>query len=75
MGRGGYIQTFRRIRPQSKRVSDYWLAYYVSGDKKLCLICENSGRIPSTNPDLYCICPNGQSMRAAHQQLAGVDRS
>jgi len=59
--------------PKSQKVTDYWSAFYVA-DNSLCSLCGNLGRIDTTGIKSatgapagrvnYCICPNGQAMRA-----------
>jgi len=64
------------IRPKHYIVTDYWLAYYATDH---CTLCGNSGVIDTTNARTgtglhvgrknWCICPNGQAMRAAGHSL------
>lgn len=69
----------RRLRPICSVVTNYWLDYYV---KDHCTLCGNRGWIDSrgvTTPAgvsvgrmNYCICPNGQSLRAQGVALPNV---
>lgn len=62
----------RPIRPKHCIVTEYWLTYY-AGDH--CTLCGNLGTIDTTAIKTpagkpvgrvnFCICPNGQAMRAA----------
>ena len=60
----------------NEAVVQYWLAHYVT-DTDLCALCGNRGRIDTTASARsplgvpcgrvnFCICPNGQTLRAAH---------
>lgn len=58
----------------------YWLKHYVVDGH--CGLCGNSGMIDAsrvctpTGRDLgrqhFCLCPNGQQLRARHEQLTGA---
>lgn len=60
------------IRPKHYIVTEYWNEYYNNGH---CTLCGNRGIINTTGTTTpaghvvgrvnYCICPNGQAMRAA----------
>ena len=66
------------IRPRHYIVTQYWLEYYAGA---LCTLCGNRGWVDtrgtlscagvSVGRVNYCICPNGQHMRAAGAQLPG----
>jgi hypothetical protein len=72
---GGCAPTSGSLPPvRQKRLTDYWLAYYVDTKLCLCSLCGNTGiidtRRSATSPagvdagrKNFCICPNGQAMR------------
>lgn len=60
---------------ENKKVTAYWLEYYVNDEVGLCSLCGNSGQIDTTRTAVsaagvnsgrwnWCICPNGQAMRS-----------
>lgn len=63
------------MKLENKRVTDYWLKHYLNADNHLCSLCGNSGKIDTRTTAVsavgvrsgsvnWCICPNGQSLRA-----------
>ncbi len=62
------------VTPRCKRVTAYWLAYYVNDSLGLCSLCGNTGWIDTRKTAIspagfsagrvnFCICPNGQAIR------------
>jgi len=59
------------MNERNETVIDYWMAFYATDH---CTLCGNTGEIDTTGRCTpaglevgrknYCICPNGQSMRA-----------
>lgn len=56
-------------------VTDYWYEHYVNENVELCSLCGNTGKIDTRGTAIsaagtdagrvnFCICPNGQKMRA-----------
>jgi hypothetical protein len=67
------------MRWENHSVTKYWLSHYLT-EKSLCSLCGQSGvidtRSTATSPTdeavgrlNYCICPNGQVMRAQEAPL------
>lgn len=63
------------MNQKCKKVTDYWLAYYVS-ENGLCSLCGNTGTLDTSKTAIspaghrsgrknFCICPNGQAERKA----------
>lgn len=61
------------MKAKSKKVTDYWLEFYIDEDFRLCSLCGNYGFVDTSGTVSpagvecgrvnYCICPNGQVMR------------
>lgn len=70
----------RPIRPKHYVVTDYWLTYYATDH---CTLCGNTGVLDtrgvrtasgvSVGRRNWCICPNGQAMRAAGLPLENAE--
>lgn len=70
----------RPIRPKHYVVTDYWLTYYASDH---CTLCGNTGVIDTRGVCTpagvpvgrcnWCICPNGQAMRASRLSLENYE--
>jgi len=67
----------------NKTVEDYWVKFYVNEAVMLCSLCGNTGRIDTTASAIspagvsagrvnYCICPNGQTLRATNADVLGL---
>jgi hypothetical protein len=69
-------QVRQRSRPKHYVVTNYWLDYYCADH---CTLCGNHGWIDTTGMRTpagvhvgrvnYCICPNGQALRAGGAEL------
>ena len=70
------VNVRQRIRPKHYIVTNYWLEYYCADH---CTLCGNWGWIDTTGIRTpagvsvgrvnYCICPNGQTLRAGGVEL------
>jgi len=69
---------------RNKKVTEYWLEYYVSNNWGLCSLCGNTGIIDSTQTAIspagvkcgrknFCICPNGQALRASELTIENIN--
>lgn len=67
---------------RNRAVETYWLTHYVSPPaNSLCTLCGNSGVIDTRKTAIsaagvnvgcfnFCICPNGQALRASNEPVA-----
>lgn len=70
------VNVRQRIRPKHYIVTKYWLEYYYADH---CTLCGNRGQIDTRGVRTaagvevgrvnYCICPNGQALRAGGAEL------
>ena len=70
------VNVRQRIRPKHHSVTNYWLEYYCADH---CTLCGNRGWLDTTGTRTaagvlvgrvnYCICPNGQALRAGGAEL------
>lgn len=68
----------KQIKRPIQRIVDYWFRHYVNAECGLCSLCGNAGTIDTRCTAIsaagvsagrinYCICPNGQMLRAVNK--------